>query len=135
MKKIMTVVLIASMLILGTVTASASIFNDIAPMASNYSQVMTDLTITSGTANASAAIYGKPGITTKTTIHLYIQQYKDGQWVDYKDWIKSEDSVNTSLSKSMAVAKGYKYRAKASCYAYAGSKCEHVTRYSAEVKY
>ena len=78
---------------------------------------------------------GKIGITTKVTIHLYLQQYKDGKWVDYDDWTKTEKGVNCTLSETVSVPKGYTYRAKASCYAYAGSKSEHVIKYSAEVKY
>ena len=55
--------------------------------------------------------------------------------IDVNDWLVSNASVSTFVSKSVSVEKGYKYRAKASCYAYAGSKSEHVTKYSAEVSY
>ena len=101
----------------------------------NDRSVYADLKITSGEATVSAKMNGKIGITTKVTIHLYLQQYKDGKWVDYDDWTKTEKGVNCTLSETVSVPKGYTYRAKASCYAYAGSKSEHVIKYSAEVKY
>lgn len=74
-------------------------------------------------------------ITTKTTVHLYLQKYEDGEWVDIADWISSNNSVNTTLVKTKSVDKGYTYRAKASCYAYSGSAYENVVRYSSEITY
>lgn len=136
MKRTITVLLVACVLIFSSLTvASASMSDIIAPMADNYRSVYADLKITSGEATVSAKMNGKIGITTKVTIHLYLQQYKDGKWVDYDDWTKTEKGVNCTLSETVSVPKGYTYRAKASCYAYAGSKSEHVTKYSAEVKY
>ena len=136
MKRTITVLLVACVLIFSSLTvASASMSDIIAPMADNYRSVYADLKITSGEATVSAKMNGKIGITTKVTIHLYLQQYKDGKWVDYDDWTKTENGVNCTLSETVSVPKGYTYRAKASCYAYAGSKSEHVIKYSAEVKY
>lgn len=136
MKRTITVLLVACVLIFSSLTvASASMSDIIAPMADNYRSVYADLKITSGEATVSAKMNGKIGITTKVTIHLYLQQYKDGKWVDYDDWTKTEKGVNCTLSETVSVPKGYTYRAKASCYAYAGSKSEHVIKYRAEVKY
>ena len=136
MKRTITVLLVACVLIFSSLTvASASMSDIIAPMADNYRSVYADLKITSGEATVSAKMNGKIGITTKVTIHLYLQQYKDGKWVDYDDWTNTEKGVNCTLSETVSVPKGYTYRAKASCYAYAGSKSEHVIKYSAEVKY
>ena len=136
MKRTITVLLVACVLIFSSLTvASASMSDIIAPMADNYRSVYADLKITSGEATVSAKMNGKIGITTKVSIHLYLQQYKDGKWVDYDDWTKTEKGVNCTLSETVSVPKGYTYRAKASCYAYAGSKSEHVIKYSAEVKY
>lgn len=136
MKRTITVLLVACVLIFSSLTvASASMSDIIAPMADNYRSVYADLKITSGEATVSAKMNGKIGITTKVTIHLYLQQYKDGKWVDYDDWTKTEKGVNCTLSETVSVPKGYTYRAKTSCYAYAGSKSEHVIKYSAEVKY
>lgn len=135
MKKLIAVLFIACVLIFSTVTvASASMSDSIAPMAENYVNAYANLRITSGEADISAVVNGKIGITTKVTIHLYLQQYKNGKWVDYDDWLKSENTVRLSLTKTIPVPAGYKYRAKASCYAYAGSQSEHVTKYSGEVQ-
>ena len=128
--------LVACVLLFSSITvASASMFDVIAPVADNYSNINVNLDIASGKAEVSATLYGRIGVTTKATIHLYLQQYKDGKWVDYDDWTKSVNSINCALSETISVPKGYTYRAKASCYAYAGSKSEHVTKYSSEVKY
>ena len=87
MKRTITVLLVACVLIFSSLTvASASMSDIIAPMADNYRSVYADLKITSGEATVSAKMNGKIGITTKVTIHLYLQQYKDGKWVDYDDW-------------------------------------------------
>lgn len=88
-----------------------------------------------GIASATGEVYGIPGITTKTTVHLYLQRYKDGKWEDVDDWLSTGETVNRSLTKTKQVTKGYKYRAKASCYAYSGTKYEHVTKYSGTVSY
>ena len=104
-------------------------------MALYYRNADAGLSIINGNAEADGSITGVAGTTTKTTVHLYLQQYKDGKWVDVNDWLVSNASVSTFVSKSVSVEKGYKYRSKASCYAYAGSKSEHVTKYSAEVSY
>lgn len=88
-----------------------------------------------GNAEATGKIVGIIGTTTKTTVHLYLQQYKGDKWVDVDDWLSSGETVNRTLVKQKSVEKGYKYRAKASCYAYAGTKDEHVTKYSEEVRY
>ena len=136
MKRTITALLVACVLLFSSISvASAAIFGSVAPMAENYLDAEARLKIVSGTATVSGNMNGKMGITTKVTVHLYLQQYKDGKWVDYDDWTKSADSVNCALSETISVPKGYTYRAKASCYAYAGSKSEHVIKYSSEVKY
>ena len=136
MKRTITVLLVICVLLFSSVTfASASICDSIVPMAENYTDVDVRLDIASGEAKLTSIMYGKIGTTTKVTIHLYLQQYKDGKWIDYDDWIKSVNSVKCSLSETVSVPKGYTYRAKASCYAYAGSKSEHVIKYSSEGKY
>ena len=70
------------------------------------------------------------GVTTKVTIHLYLQQYSHGRWVNYDDWLESNEGISCTVSKTVTVPTGYKYRAKASCYAYAGSNYEHIVKYS-----
>ena len=120
MKRIISVLLMTCLLTFSAVAiASASIFDSV---------------IASGEANISATVTGKAGKTTKVTIHLYLQQYKNGKWTDYDDWLESKNGTSLTVSKTVTVPTGYKYRAKASCYAYAGNNCEHVIKYSAEVQ-
>lgn len=102
-------------------------------MSTYYRSANAFLEISEGEAKIEGNLYGYSGVTTKTTIHLYLQRYKDGVWEDVDDWLSTGETVNRSLTKSKQVTKGYKYRAKASCYAYSGTKCEHVTKYSKEV--
>lgn len=139
MKRILSTVIIllllSSMMI---VPVSAAIKSDgsVDIMALYYRSATAFLDIENdGTALLEGKINGIPGTTTKTTVHLYLQQYKDGKWENVDDWLSTGETVNRSLTKSKQVTKGYKYRAKASCYAYSGTKCEHVTKYSTAVSY
>lgn len=104
-------------------------------MAENYNIASATLSVNNGTATVSGTLAGIRGVTTKATVHLYLQQYCNGQWTDYEDWLESNNGKDCTVHKTISVPKGYKYRAKASCYAYAGAKSEHVTKYSAEVYY
>ena len=108
----------------------------IEPMAEYHFSSKASLTISSGgVAEATGKIVGLAGVTTKTTVHLYLQRYEGGEWVDVADWISSNDAVNTTLIKTKSVDNGYTYSAKASFYAYCGSDYERVVRYSSEVSY
>ena len=135
MKRTITALLVACVLLFSSISvASAAIFGSVAPMAENYLDAEARLKILSGTATVSGNMNGKMGITTKVTIHLYLQQYKNGKWTDYDDWLESKNGTGLTVSKTVTVPTGYKYRAKASCYAYAGNNCEHVVKYSGEVQ-
>ena len=135
MKRTITALLVACVLLFSSISvASAAIFGSVAPMAENYLDAEARLKIVSGTATVSGNMNGKMGITTKVTIHLYLQQYKNGKWTDYDDWLESKNGTGLTVSKTVTVPTGYKYRAKASCYAYAGNNCEHAVKYSGEVQ-
>lgn len=106
MKRTITVLLVACVLLFSSLTvASASMFDVIAPMADNYSNINVNLDIASGKAEVSATLYGRIGVTTKATIHLYLQQYKDGKWEDYDDWLKSEMQLAVHYLKRSAYPK------------------------------
>ncbi|MFR5858745.1 MAG: hypothetical protein ACLUJC_05910 [Clostridia bacterium] len=136
MKRAIGMIVILSLFIFTTAIPAFAVDSDYNVLrAANYSYANAGLNISAGEATATGIMQGIPGVTTKITVHLYLQQYKDGKWVDYDDWTKTEKGVNCTLSETVSVPKGYTYRAKASCYAYAGSKSEHVTKYSSEVKY
>lgn len=92
MKRIISVLLMICLLTFSAVAiASASIFDSVTPMDENYGGAYAKLRIASGEANISAAVTGKAGKTTKVTIHLYLQQYKNGKWTDYDDWLESKN--------------------------------------------
>lgn len=131
----------AAAFILGICTmlpASAAVIDDPedSPMASNYNTASASLSISdSGTASASGNVSGKAGRTTKISIHLYLQKYSNDKWTSVADWSGSKEATSYRLKKTKSVSKGYRYRTKAVCRAYAGSDSEKVTRYSSAVKY
>lgn len=50
-------------------------------------------------------------------INMYLQQYKNGQWVTLKSWT-SEDLQNAALTRHYAIDQGYKYRIYVEGYVY-----------------
>lgn len=137
-RKAILLLLVCLMLAVGSTSAFAAIepSPDVEINAENYRSASATLTITDGKAKASATILGLVGKTTKTTITLYLQQYKNGKWVNVNSetW-KSSGTVTCTITKSKNVSKGYKYRTKAVCKAYIGSKAETVTKYSSNVSF
>ena len=137
-KKIVVSILICTLLTLSVIPVYGAVGNggNASVCAMYYRSANATLIIsTDGRATATGSITGLAGTTTKTTVHLYLQQYKSGKWENVDDWLDSGATVNRTLSKTKTVEKGYKYRTKASCYAYSGTKCEHVTKYSKAVSY
>lgn len=128
----MTVLLIA----MAVMPAQAAVVpgEEIMPMAMYYRVANASLYISSsGIAEAEGEITGITGTTTKCSITLYLQRYENGNWVDVAMWTDSANTVSLALTRSLGVDSGYKYRAKAICYAYSGSQMEYVTRYSSEI--
>ena len=117
------------------VNAATVTIPDTSIMAENYLSTSAKLSISSGTATVTAQIVGKAGITTKTSIHAYLQQYKSGNWVTVEDWTSSGSTITRTISKTHAVTKGYKYRTKAVFKAYVGNNCETKTVLSSTVSY
>ena len=108
---------------------------DIQPMAANYMAASASISLSGSAVKATGTITGKIGQTTKTSINLYLQQYRNGSWVTIGNWTSAGNTESRSLSKSKTVIKGYKYRAKAVCTAYVGSDKETVTKYSKSISY
>ena len=104
-------------------------------MSDNYMAASASISLSENTVKANGTITGKLGQTTKTSINLYLQQYRNGSWVTIDNWTSSGNTESRSLSKSKTVTKGYKYRAKAVCTAYVGSDKETVTKYSKSISY
>ena len=136
-RKLLTVCMMAVLVVVTAVPAYAALSESgIELMAEYHSAASATLSISSsGVATAKGSIIGILGTTTKTTVHLYLQRYEDGEWVDVDDWTLSQNTVSTTLAETKSVDRGYKYRAKASCYAYSGSDYERVIKYSSEISY
>jgi hypothetical protein len=110
--------------------------NVIVPYWSYVSSVKTLLSISStGTATCSGTITGYQGTTTKVSIALYLQQYKNGNWTNVRNWSDSFNSYRGNLTGTASVSKGYPYRLKASYTASAGSASENIVDYSQVVTY
>lgn len=108
----------------------------ISPRWSYTSSTITDLSIsTSGSATGTAKLTGYQGTTTKVITYLYLEQYANGSWSTIQSWSQTDDSYRATLQGTYNVSKGYKYRVKASYYAYSGSSSENIVAYSGEVSY
>ncbi len=125
------ILLLSTSATFGTVSSTPNI----KPFAENYVKASASISLSDSTVKVSGIIIGKVGQTTKTSIHLYLQQYKSGRWVSIDDWTSTANVYSVSLIKTKVVAKGYKYRTKAVCTAYIGSTEETVTKYSESVNY
>lgn len=101
--------------------------------ADNYLSASANISADGTTVTSSGNIVGKVGTTTRTTVNLYLQQYKNGAWTNFEVWSSTGYTVTRALSKSKVVTRGYKYRTKAVCSAYAGDKKETVTKYSGTI--
>ena len=129
-------VLMIVVLVAFSVATTAYASESVGERALNYATAKAQIDISGvGIASATGKIVGIKGVTTKTRVDLYLQQYKRGSWVTIGEWSETNNEVNITLVKTQRVTKGYKYRAKAVCYAYAGTKYEQVTKYSEEISY
>lgn len=137
-RRIKLVIFISCFLMISTsAVASAAIIEEptYGTKAVNYSSASASISFSDGTATCPGKIRGIAGKTTKTSVHLYLQKYVNGNWINVADWTSSGNTVNRVLTKTKSVSKGYKYRSKAVCYAYIGSSSEKVTKYSSAVNY
>lgn len=133
--KVMLTVCLVLLLTAQVAFGAVSSTPDIELMAENYSSASASISLSGSTAEVTGKIVGRAGKTTKTTVHLYLQQYKNGSWVNVDDWTSTGATVARQLSKTKTVTKGYKYRAKAVCAAYVGSDKETVIKYSESINY
>lgn len=137
-KKIKLTIVVLCISMLSTCATTFASTNDVPTYdtyAINYSSASASISVSGNRATSSGKIWGISGKTTKTSIHLYLQKYANGVWVNVDDWTSSGNTVNRTISKTKNISKGYKYRSKAICYAYAGTKSEKVTKYSRVISY
>ena len=108
----------------------------VVPMWDYMNDINTTLSIsTTGTTTVSGSITGYPSITTRVSIYLYLQQYKDGAWTIIDSWYGTFDSYRGILEGTLSVSPGYSYRVMTSYYAYSGSNYENIIDYSQIVSY
>ena len=133
--KVMLTVCLVLLLTAQVAFGAVSSTPDIELMAENYSSASATISLSGSKAEVTGTIVGRAGKTTKTSVHLYLQQYKNGSWINVDDWTSTGATVARQLSKTKTVTKGYKYRAKAVCAAYVGSDKETVTKYSKSISF
>lgn len=102
----------------------------IAPRNTNIKYSTVSLSVADGTAYCSASVTGYSSNTSKVSIYLYLQKYKNGEWTTETSWSDSADSYTLTMNESASVSRG-RYRLKASYYA--GS--ENIVKYSGEQVY
>lgn len=100
MKKVLLAFLLIFLFIVSTFSlAYAESGNSFVPMASNYKSATVNLNIQNGTATIRGNLTGINGVTTKATVHLYLQQYSNNDWKDYTDWVVSDTGVDSVTHK------------------------------------
>ena len=143
-KRLITAILCVALLLCSSIITYADAgSNDhsedniiITPQMLYISQAYGNLSITSaGLAQVQCYVEGYSGTVTKVSIKAELQQYKNGDWVTINSWNQSSNSYRLTLSKSMAVPKGYSYQVVADVTAYNGSDSETQTVISSEVHY
>lgn len=100
MKKVLLVFLLIFLLMVSTFSlAYAESSNSFAPIESSYRSAIVNLNIRDGTATIRGNLTGINGVTTKATVHLYLQQYSNNDWKDYTDWVVSDTGVDSVTHK------------------------------------
>ena len=126
-KSIVTLALAICVLLSFSTSAFASTESEtppvgITPFWSYTSSTVETLSISaSGTATGTAKLTGYQGTTTKVITYLYLERYANGSWSTVQSWSQTDDSYRATLQGTYNVSKGYKYRVKASYYAYSGN--------------
>lgn len=136
-KRMFSILAVCLTLIILSVTVVAMPADDygIAPCYVYTISSNADLSISSGTATASAKITGNAGAVTEIEVYTYLQQKNGGSWETVGRWYDTTTASSLTVNETMSVAKGYTYRVKAEYIVYAGSAREDFVKYSAEKTY
>ena len=138
LKKLLVCFLAAVLLISSPTSVMAADNNESAVSPCNLytNQVITKFTISSaGTANLLTRVSGYESLTTRVSVYVYLQKYQNGTWKTINSCSQATSASSLTLTKSVAVEKGYRYRMKVSSYVYSGSDSENIVKYSVEAKY
>lgn len=132
-KRIVLLLLIISLVVIPTSDVIAANGNEQLVQPCNELTASTTGTLTissSGTANVWAEVISKDSNTTKVFLHVYLQQYVDGTWQNFKYWPASSQSYSCTLYQSVTVNKGYYYRVKVSSWVMANGNSEQIVVYT-----
>lgn len=100
MKKVLLAFLLIFLFIVSTFSlAYAESGNSFVPIESSYRSAIVNLNIRDGTATIRGNLTGINDVTTKATVHLYLQQYSNNDWKDYTDWVVSDTGVDSVTHK------------------------------------
>lgn len=135
MNRAIVILTALAIIIMGNICSTYAEVSDASVMAEHSNLVSTSLSIDKGKVTVKGTLKGVYGITTKATVHLYLQQYSNKKWIIYDSWFESKDGTDCTLKKVVSVPKGYRYRTKISCYAYSGLKSENIIKFSDEIQY
>lgn len=143
-KKTLSLALLCCFLCMGSTQAFASEINipvahesdSISPYMSYIARAYCNLYIdSSGIATVKATVIGYQGITTKTTIDASLQQYRNGNWTTLCTFSAPVGTIDTNLTGTYGVSRGYSYRVQATVNAYNSSSVETRTVTSTESTY
>lgn len=107
------------------------------PVTEEYTNAKNEkatLSISGGTATATASIQGVINTTTELAGTFQLQRKVSGSWSTVFLWNASTTGYTLSTSRTINVSKGT-YRVVASFRAYSGSSCEFITAFSPIVIY
>ena len=106
----------------------------VAPVYEYADDIISSLSINSGTAELRCSASGSSKVVTKISATMYLEKYNNGKWPVAGNWSKSKDGNILTFSKTASVTKGL-YRVRTVFTVYSGSKSETITRYSSDVRY
>ena len=140
-KKVVSCILILSLLSLSVVYASESSQREPDNSGAKWSYTVSTSTLMSisstGKATCVGSITGYQNLATSIDIFLYLERYINGTWTTYPggSWYQYFPSHKGTLSATIYVTKGYNYRLRASYYANSGSNWENIPGLSPTVYY
>lgn len=141
MKRLISAMMAAFMLVSGFVVPGYAVEIDsgegvIMPRYSYTRSVAVMLDISEdGTATAATKVMGYPDTATSVLIFMYLERKENGQWKVVESWSESASSYSLTMEESAEAESGYMYRVRSSCYVYAGTASEYITKNSQEVQY
>ena len=107
----------------------------VSPQFEYASSATAGLKISSGKATVSGSVIGYSHIADKITMYVYLQRYENGTWKTVESFYENFAHYRGTLEETVQIDSGYVYRVKGSFYVYDNSNFEHITKYSATIRY